>query len=161
MTGMSGVVAWAALAVILFVIETATVQLVCIWFGIGALVAIPAAAFGAPFIVQLIFFLLFSVVPLFLARPLLLKKVRPKQVATNADRVVGMTGLVLERVDNLAQSGRVSANGLDWMARAQDDSMVFEAGERVFVCAIDGVKLMVQPAHTIEEKKMACVTEER
>lgn len=137
---------WLVVAVILFILESVTVQLVCIWFAVGALVAMLAAAFGASTGVQLLLFLATSIAVLLMWRPFLKKRFTPKRTATNADAVVGQDGLVIEEIDNTLQTGRISANGLDWTARSADGSIIKER-KKVKVIQIDGVKLIVEPVH--------------
>lgn len=142
---------WLVAAVALFIIEALTVQMICIWFAFGALLAMIAALLGAPLYIQMPVFLVASVSVLFAWRPLLKKKLTPKQTATNADMVIGQTGIVTEAIDNIAQNGRVLANGLSWAARSGSGREVPE-GERVTVVAIDGVKLIVELIENMEEE---------
>ena len=58
---MTEVFAWLALLILLVLIELATMGLTTIWFAAGALVATIAAACGAPVLVQVILFLVVSV----------------------------------------------------------------------------------------------------
>ena len=77
---------------------------------------------------------------------LLVKKyLRPRIQATNADRCVGRTGVVLEDIDNLAATGQVRVCGSVWSARSTDGASI-AAGTTVVVDRIEGVKLMVRPA---------------
>ena len=145
MTGMIAAIVWLVIGLVFFVVESATYQLVCIWFVAGSLGALLAALFGAGFTVQMWIFLISSVLFLIFARPVLKKRIKVRQLPTNADRVIGMAGTVLETVDNLAETGRVHANGLSWSARARDDAMRIPAGSNVRVLSIDGVKLIVEP----------------
>jgi len=144
MTGGSGAVFWLVLSVVLFVIEGTTVQLVCIWFAAGALFAMLASFVGAPVWLQLLIFLISSIGVLIVGRPFLMDKLVRRREPTNADRVIGQVGIVLERVDNVEQTGRVSANGLDWTARSERGEIIPEKS-RVLVKYIDGVKLIVEP----------------
>jgi len=144
MTGGSGAVFWLVLSVILFVIEGTTVQLVCIWFAVGALFAMLASFVGAPVWLQLLIFLISSIGVLIVGRPFLMDKLVRRREPTNADRVIGQVGIVLEQVDNVEQTGRVSANGLDWTARSERGEIISEKS-RVLVKYIDGVKLIVEP----------------
>ena len=75
-------------------------------------------------------------------RPFVRKVVKTCKEPTNADRVIGKTGVVTQTVDNLPGMGRVSVLGMDWSARTQDGE-ILEEGERVRVLAIEGVKLIV------------------
>ena len=61
---MTEVFAWLALLILLVLIELATMGLTTIWFAAGALVATIAAACGAPVLVQVILFLVVSVLML-------------------------------------------------------------------------------------------------
>lgn len=144
MTGLTAAVIWLIFAVILFVIEGLTVQLLTIWFAIGSLAAMLAAMFNAPVWVQLMFFFITAILVLVFGRPFLKKRLTPKRVATNADAVIGQEGLVIEEIDNTMQTGRVRANGLDWTARS-DNGEIIKVHQRVKVIHIDGVKLIVKP----------------
>lgn len=135
---------WLVVAVILFILESLTVQLVCIWFAVGALVAMLAAALGASVGVQLLLFLATSIAVLLLWRPFLKKRFTPKKTATNADAVIGQDGIVIQEIDNTLQTGRISVNGLDWTARSADGSIIKER-QNVKVIRINGVKLIVEP----------------
>ncbi len=146
MSGNMGAIIWLAIAVVLFIIEGLSVQLVCIWFAVGAVASMFTSALGAPFGVQLLVFLITSIVVLLVGRPFFKKRLDLKKTATNADVVIGMEGLTLEEIDNGLQAGRVHANGLDWTARSADGSII-PARQRVMVLKIDGVKLIVEPIH--------------
>lgn len=63
---------------------------------------------------------------------------------TNVDALLEKTGLVTERIDGLAGTGRVKVGGEDWRADAVDDSTI-ETGSRVRVVRIEGITLKVQP----------------
>lgn len=142
---MAAAVFWLVAAVALFVVETVTYQMVCIWFSVGALVTTIVAGFGAPVWLQLAVFLVSSIVVLLIGRPLVKDKIRVRKSPTNADRVIGQIGLVKEEVNNDVQTGRVMANGLDWTARSESGDIVIPVGEKVRAIRIDGVKLIVEP----------------
>lgn len=135
---------WFIAAVTLLVVEVNTVQLVCIWFCLGAVAATVAAILGASGTWQLGVFLTVSAVSLAVTRPLVRQAIHFNKVPTNADSFIGMVGSVLEDIDNLAQTGRVRVGGLDWTARSQTGEPI-HVGAAVVVEAIEGVKLMVRP----------------
>ena len=151
MTGTHGVLVWLIAAGLLLALEGVTTQLVSIWFAVGALVAAIPAFFGAAFWVQLLVFLASSILFLYFIRPVLRQKIMVKKQPTNADMVVGATGLVLEEIDNLRLTGRVSANGLDWTARSES-GVVIPARSQVRVERIEGVKIIVTPLITNENQ---------
>ncbi len=141
---MYEIILWLALMVVLCVIEAGTVNLVSIWFAIGALAALIAAALGGPFWLQVVLFVAVSAAALVLTRPLVKKRLASKPEATNADAVFEQPATVTERIDNNQAVGTVSVGGKLWTARSED-CVPIEAGTRVRVVSIQGVKLIVKP----------------
>ncbi|MBE6998024.1 MAG: NfeD family protein [Ruminococcaceae bacterium] len=144
------VIFWAVAVVAFVILELATVGLASIWFALGALCALIAALLGAPLWLQIVWFALISVVTLLLTRPLAKKYINNKTMATNADRVIGRKAVVKERIDELAGTGAVLADGKMWSARTPDGATV-EPGAIVTVLEIRGVKLIVEPADKAAE----------
>ena len=138
-------IVWLVLMVLLFIIEAATAGLTVIWFALGALAALIAALFGAQIWLQVLWFLVVSIATLWFTRPLALKYLNGRSVATNADRVVGMEGVVCEDIDNLAGTGAVKLDGKEWTARS-DSGANIPSGSVVKVRRIEGVKLIVDAA---------------
>ena len=138
------IVFWVAALVVFLIVEAVTAGLVSIWFVFGSLVALICAALGAAVWLQIFWFVIVSVVTLVLTRPLVKRYVDSRSVATNADRCIGRTAVVTERIDNLAATGAVKLDGVVWTARSTDDAVAIETGERVTVRAIEGVKLIVE-----------------
>lgn len=134
---------WLLISVILGAIEGATIDLVAIWFALGAFVTIIPAAMGLPFWLQLIVFLTVSLITLAFTRPVASNVLRVKKTSTNADRIIGMIGVVTQSIDNINGQGRVLVNGLDWAARS-DDGAPIEANESVLIKSIEGVKVIVE-----------------
>ena len=141
----SGTIAfWVVALVVFLIVEAVTAGLVSIWFVFGSLVALICAALGAAVWLQIFWFVIVSVDTLVLTRPLRKRYVDSRSVATNADRSIGRAAVVTERIDNLAATGAVKLDGVVWTARSTDDAVAIEAGERVTVRAIEGVKLIVE-----------------
>ena len=141
----SGTIAfWVVALVVFLIVEAVTAGLVSIWFVFGSLVALICAALGAAVWLQIFWFVIVSVATLVLTRPLVKRDVDSRSVATNADRSIGRAAVVTERIDNLAATGAVKLDGVVWTARSTDDAVAIEAGERVTVRAIEGVKLIVE-----------------
>lgn len=136
-------VSWLVIALILVIAEVATVQMVAIWFALGSVAALIPALMGAPYWLQAVVFLVVSAATLALTRPFLQRVLYVRREHTNADRVVGQTGMVEQTVENDQQPGRVMAMGLSWSALSDDGSTI-AVGEKIEVVAIDGVKLIVK-----------------
>ena len=143
---MSGdAIFWIAALIVFIIVEAMTVGLASIWFAIGAVAALICALLHGPVWLQVVWFLAVSVATLVLTRPLVKKYMRGKSVPTNADRNIGRTAAVTERIDNLAGTGAVKVDGVTWTARSADEKRTIEAGTMVTVREIRGVKLVVEP----------------
>ena len=146
MLSLSGpVLLWIAALVVFLVVEAVSVGLVSIWFAAGALAALICALLRGPVWLQVLWFVVVSAATLVATRPLVKKFVGNRSVATNADRNIGRTVLVTERIDDLASTGAVKLDGVTWTARSLGGEII-EAGRTVIVRDIQGVKLIVSPS---------------
>jgi len=143
--------------IILVVMEFLTMGLTTIWFAIGALVSFFASLFGAVVWLQIVLFLVVSLVVLVVYRPLAVKYVNSRRTKTNVDDLIGREAKVIERIDNLNETGRVLLNGIDWSARSTLIGGVIEEDTIVKVIEVQGVKLIVEPLITEEAQRMAPV----
>ena len=134
---------WLVAMVVLLLIEALVPGLISIWFALGALAALIAALFHAPFWLQLVWFLVVSILTLVLTRPLVRKYVNSRVTPTNADMGIGKDAVVTESIDNLQEKGAVRLDGKIWSARMAEENETAEAGETVRVLRIEGVKLIV------------------
>ena len=94
--------------------------------------------------VQLVVFVLVSLLLLIFTRPALIKLVDKNKVKTNIETVPGKIALVKEQIENLAGKGAVEIAGIVWTARAEDDDEIIAVGEKVVVVRIEGVKVIVK-----------------
>lgn len=140
---------WAGLLVGFLVLEAVTVQLVSIWFAVGALGALIARLCGASVMLQVVLFAGLALLSLIATRPLVKKFVYRKAESTNADRNIGATAVVLEPIDNVRGTGQAQVNGMVWTARSTSGAPI-PKDALVTVDKIEGVKLMVtiQPANS-------------
>lgn len=136
-------IGWAIALVLLLIVEGVTAQLVTIWFAAGALVAMVAAAFKAPIWLQFTLFAVVSVVTLIATRPLARKINNRVKEPLNADRIIGMDGIVTEDIDNTDAKGLIKVDGAPWTARSADGEKI-ESGTTVVIEKIEGVKAIVR-----------------
>lgn len=135
---------WMVLLILCIGIEVLTLGLTTIWFAAGALVAIFASLLYAPIFVQVILFLLVSLLTLFFTRPIAVRYFNRDRVKTNVESMVGRQAIVTSEVDNLQAIGQVTVSGQEWSARSWDDKVRIPVGTVVVVAAISGVKLIVR-----------------
>lgn len=134
---------WLIFTVVTAVLEGLTVQLVSVWFAIGGLAACITSLFTDSIPIQAVVFVVVTAIALVVTRPLVKKLRKKKAEPTNADRYIGKTAVVVERIDNENATGLVKVDNQKWTARSVDGSPI-EEGLTVTVAAIEGVKLMVQ-----------------
>ena len=135
---------WLIALVVFLVIEAATLGLATIWFAGVALVALIAAMCGAGIVIQIVLFLVVSLVLLFFTRPFAVRFLNKDTLKTNVDRVVGMEGVVTEEISNLAGTGKVSLGGNIWTARTENEGGTIPVDTVVAVLRVEGVKLIVK-----------------
>lgn len=142
---------WGVVFVVALIVETATVAYVSIWMAVGAVASFIVTVAGGSFSTQCVVFVLVSLLLFILTRPLVKRLVQKKPVATNADSIIGMEGIIRQPVEPL-KAGRIYVNGLDWSARATDGQAI-PAGVRVVVEKIEGATLLVRPVETMVESQ--------
>lgn len=135
---------WLVLLAAFLIIEAVTAGLTTIWFAGGALVAAVASYFGAGLVAQLLLFLVVSLVLLIFTRPLAVKYMNKDLEKTNVDSLLGKTAVVTQNIDNLAQTGQVRINDIEWLARTADDDVKIPEKAVVKIIAVHGVKLTVE-----------------
>lgn len=134
---------WVFVAVLLLVVEAITVQLVSIWFAIGAFLAVIPVYMNLDFTWQLAVFVAGSFLTLLIGRPIIMKMFKKKQpVKTNLDATVGKVGVVIDTIDPQLNKGRIFVDGLAWKARSRDKNTIAK-GRKVRIERISGVTALV------------------
>lgn len=135
---------WLVLMVVFLMIEGASVSMVSLWFGAGALAALIVALIGGDIWLQVLVFFTISIVLLAALRPLARKYLTPKLSRTNIDSVIGQTGTVIADIDNISAQGQVRLASMEWTARSTSGDPI-PAGTLIRVDRIEGVKVFVSP----------------
>lgn len=143
LSNLSMTAVWAIGLVAFLAVEGLTVGLTAIWFALGALAALVCSIAGGRVWLQLVLFLLVSVVALIFTRPLVKKYINDRVIPSNANALIGKECRVTETIDNIAGTGAVYVEGKTWTARSIDDSII-EKDTLVTAKKIEGVKLIVE-----------------
>ena len=130
---------WLGIIILLAIIEIATVNLVCIWFIISALVSLIVSLFIEGFMMQFGIFVVLGITLLILTKNIFANKLVLEE-KTNLDRIIGMRGVVTEDIDDLV-IGEVIVDGKRWSATSKYS---IKKGEKVKILKIEGVKLIVE-----------------
>ena len=142
---------WLGIMIAAIVLEAVTVQIVSVWFAAGALVTALVTLFTDIDVwAQILIFAAVSLLFMFIARPIIKKRLDKQKQPTNADMVIGKTAVVTETIDNLRSTGGIKINGTVWTALSEDGSVI-QKGALVTIKQIRGVKLIVSPENTKEE----------
>ena len=132
---------WVAITIICVVVESLTLSLTTIWFGISAFLMVFLAFTPLPFVAQLFIFVVISMVLLIFTRPVIKQKLNQKKIATNYERVIGQLAVVTKKITAL-EKGSVKINGMEWTAAVKED-ITLEEGSKCIVEEIAGVTAYV------------------
>jgi membrane protein implicated in regulation of membrane protease activity len=132
---------WVAITIICIVIESLTLSLTTIWFGISSFVLVFLAFTPIPFGAQLFIFVALALVLLIFTRPVVKKKLNQKKIATNYERVIGQIALVTKKITAL-EKGSIKINGMEWTAAVKED-ITLEEGSKCIIEEIAGVTVYV------------------
>ena len=133
---------WVAVTIICVIIESLTLSLTTIWFGISAFVMVFLAFTPLPFPAQLFIFVVLAFVLLIFTRPVVKQKLNQKKIATNYERIIGQIAVVTKKITAL-DKGSVKINGMEWTAAVRED-IVLEEGSKCIIEEIAGVTAYVK-----------------
>ncbi len=131
---------WLILVILLALIEITTVNLTTIWFVVSGIIALIVSLFVDNYIIQFGIFVIAGVILLITTKPFLTKFIKQHKVKTNIDRIIGMTGVVTEKISK-NEDGEVKVDGKKWTAYADK---TIKKGDLVKVLEIKGVKIKVE-----------------
>lgn len=135
------IVIWSVVLIGTILVELETSDLVTIWFTVGAVAALISAALGVPIVYQFAIFIIVSLALLFATRPLTKRFMDKEVVKTNADRMVGMHGVVVIEIP-FDGKGEIRVDSQNWTAFSSLKTPIAE-GTRVVILDIVGNKLLV------------------
>ncbi|MBQ0037143.1 MAG: helix-turn-helix domain-containing protein [Clostridiales bacterium] len=142
-SGNMETIIWIGAIIVFGVAEAATAGLVSIWFVLGSVAGLIASICGARIWLQLTLFFVVSIAALLATRPLVKRISKPDAAVTNADRVLGGTARVTEKIDNTVPCGAVYIDGKTWSARSERGTVI-KSDTLVRVVRMEGVKLFVE-----------------
>ena len=135
---------WLILLACFLVVEAITVGLTTIWFAGGALVAAIASGLGAGILIQWVLFLIVSLALLIFTRPMAVRYMKKGVPKTTVNTLIGERAVVIQKINNLEQTGQVRINDIEWMARTSSDEVTIPEHAIVTIEDVQGVKLIVK-----------------
>lgn len=139
---MSMTAVWTLILVVSIIIEVITIDLVSVWFSVGAVVALLSNLLGLNQTGQIMIFAIVSIICIIISRPLVKKYLKGNIVRTNLDRVIGKHCLVTETI-TADQKGEVKVMGKLWSATSLNNEVI-TVGEYAEVLSIEGAHVVVK-----------------
>ncbi len=137
---------WLIIILLAIVAELATINLVSIWFALGAAVALLADLLSVKQTVQILLFFVVSfigiIVFLIVFRPRM-QKAQGKLESTNADRIIGREAVVIKEIKPYENLGQIRVLGQIWSAVSVDEEESIPVDTKVKVVGIKGVRAEV------------------
>ena len=148
---------WLIIAGVLFIGEILTSGFLLLWFAIAAVIAMLVSFITTNLFIQVLVFVVISILLLIFTRPLLTKYVKSNNTITNSNAIIGKMALVTEEISLLNSTGQISVDGEIWSAKTMDPNLTIPKGSKVEIIGIDGVKACVasnyqMPSNNIENK---------
>lgn len=137
------IIMWLVIIAASITAELLTFGLTTIWCAISGFIALLISAMGGSLLTQIVVFILLTAIQLILLKPIFSKLLSFDKTNTNFSTIVGEKANVIEKIDNLENTGRVSIRGLDWKAKSYDDSIISQ-GNKVEIIDIKGATLIVR-----------------
>lgn len=146
---------WLVIAGALFVGEILTAGFLLLWFAIAAVIAMLVSFVTTNLFIQVLVFVIVSILLLIFTRPLLSKYVKSNNTITNSNAIIGKMAIVTEEISLLNSTGQINVDGEVWSAKTMDPNLTIPKGSRVEIFGIDGVKACVAsnyklPSNNIE-----------
>ena len=144
---------WLVIAAVLFVGEILTAGFLLLWFAIAAVVAMFVSFITTNLFIQILIFLIVSVLLLIFTRPLLSKYTNKDNTITNSNAIIGKTAIVTEDISLLNSTGQINVDGEIWSAKTMDPNLTIPKGSKVEIIGIDGVKACVASNYEVPSNK--------
>ena len=134
---------WLIASGAFFIGEILTVGFLLFWFGIACLLAMVVSFFTSNIIIQMVVFLVSSVILILSTKPFVKKFINKKTILTNANSLIGKKAIVIKEINNLQGTGQIKIGGEIWSAQNESDTTISE-NQEVEIIKIEGVKLIVK-----------------
>lgn len=135
------VIVWLLVAIGFFAIDIFTSAFLFVWFGLGALIAMIGAIFGIPLEIQIILFLVASLVSTSVGYPWARKrfKVNVKKTKTRDEEQIGTIGKAEKDIIN---EGEIKLDGVLWKTINTGEKI--NKGDSYKILQFKGNKIMIE-----------------
>lgn len=136
--------AWLLLGLVCLILEMTNGDFYIMCLAIGSLSASIASAFTDSLVVQVIIFVIFSLLSIFLVRPIAVRYLHngADNRRSNVDALIGREGKVTDRIE-AGGYGRVKIDGDSWKAKSVDGLDIME-GVDVRILRLESIIAIVE-----------------
>lgn len=134
---------WLAVTAVALIVEFLSMEFVSIWFVAGGIVSLVLAACGVMLEIQIIVFIVLSLVMLFSFRKLAIKLLnKNNDEKTNTDELIGKTFKLLTSIAD-GTPGTIKVHGVIWNVATEDNSTI-KKDSYVEIIKVKGNKFIVK-----------------
>ena len=138
---MESIIFWIIIAAVAIIIDIATSNFLFVWFAVGAIVAMLGSFIGLTFGIQIIIFLVISLITVSLGYPWAKKKFKNSTVRTPLmeEKYIGR---VMKAEENILDRAKVKVDGIYWTVVNTGEEI--NSGDNFKIIGIDGIKLIIK-----------------
>ena len=137
-------IVWLVVFVLSIIIEACTLELVSIFFSLGSIVALILSFItGVPYYIELVVFVVLSVISLVALRPVMSKILNKEKRLTNIDEFVGKE-VRLTKAYHQDDLGETKIDSVIWRVLNIEEKEPMEVGQEVLIVSVKGNKLVVK-----------------
>ncbi|GAB6169778.1 NfeD family protein [Clostridium carnis] len=138
---MASLIFWILLAIAVIVLDIATSSFLFVWFALGAFIAMLADLLGASVGVQIVTFLVVSIITVSVGYPWARKKFKSSVTHTPLmeEKYIGR---VMVAEEGIKEKSRVKVDGIYWTIKNKGGEI--KKGEKFKITEIEGNKLIVK-----------------
>ena len=131
---------WIVIIIAAVTIDICSSNLLFVWFGLGALVAILLNVLGISFVVQLISFVLIGIIATLIFYPIFKKKLKeiPKTL-TREEEIIGKEFIANTDIED---TGSVMIDGIYWTVI--NEGKAIKTGEKFIITGMVGTKFTIK-----------------
>lgn len=137
---ISTAIFWIIVCIIVIAVDILTSNFLFSWFAVGALLALIASATGVEFTIQIIIFLVTSIITIAIGYPITKKKFKDtvKRLPLMEEKYIGK---VMVAEEDIIDKGRVKLEGSYWTV--ENKGVEIKKGDKFVILSIEGIKLSI------------------
>lgn len=138
---METAILWIIIGIVVIILDVITSSFLFVWFSVGALAAMIASLMGASFGIQIIIFLVVSIITISIGYPWARKKFKSTITRTPLMEEEYI-GKVLKAEEDIEEIGKAKLGGVYW--RVINKGKAIKKGESFKIIEFEGNKLRIE-----------------